>query len=94
MAYLKILFLGNNCSKSSKIKLSFMSVGNQNYARFQLHAFDKKNNTHFFKGIVKRGEPCKCDILLVSWIVRHKRIIPSLKEWRFSYLVLTGDFPP
>ena len=47
-----------------------------------------------FKGIVKRAEPCKCDILLISRILWHKRITPSLKEWRFSYLILTGDSPP
>ena len=45
------------------------------------------------KGIVKRADPCKCDIRLVSGILWHKRIIPSLKEWRFWYLKLTGDFP-
>ena len=43
------------------------------------------------KGIVKCAEPGKCDILLVSRILWHKRIIPSLKEWRFSYLILTGE---
>ena len=47
-----------------------------------------------FKGIVKRAEPCKYDILLVSRILWHKRITPSLKEWRFSCLIPTGDFPP
>ena len=45
------------------------------------------------KGIVKWAEPGKCDILLVSRILWHNRIT-SLKEWRFSYLILTGDFPP
>ena len=46
------------------------------------------------KGILKRPEPCKCNILLVSRIFRHKRITPSLEEWRFSCLIVTGDFPP
>ena len=32
------------------------------------------------KGIVKRAEQCKCDICLLSWILWHKRIIPSLKR--------------
>ena len=48
----------------------------------------------FFKGIVKWVEPGKCDILLVSRLLCHNRITPSLKEWTFSYLILTGDFPP
>ena len=46
------------------------------------------------KGIVKWAEPGKCDILLVSRIPWYKRITTSLKEWRFSYLILAGDFPP
>ena len=46
------------------------------------------------KGIIKWAEPCKCGILLVSRILWHERIKPSLKEWRFSYLILTGHFPP
>ena len=48
----------------------------------------------FFKGIVKWAEPCKCVILLVLRILYHKRINPSLKERRFWYLMLTGNFPP
>ena len=43
---------------------------------------------------LKSAEPCKCVILLVSRILWHKRISPSLKEWRFWYLILTGDFLP
>ena len=39
-----------------------------------------------FKGIVKKAKSCKYNILLVSRILQHKRIIPSLKEWRFSYI--------
>ena len=54
----------------------------------------KMNTLKGFKGIVKRAEPCKCDILIVSRILRHRRITHSLKEWIFSYLILTGDFPP
>ena len=46
------------------------------------------------KRIVKWTEPCKCVILLVSKIVWHMRINPSLKEWGFWYLILTGEFPP
>ena len=47
-----------------------------------------------FKGVVKRAEPYhKCHIRLVSRILWHNRIIPSLKEWRFWYLILTCDFP-
>ena len=46
-----------------------------------------------FKGIVKWAEPCKCGIHLVSRILWHKRINPSLK-WRFSYLIHTDDFSP
>ena len=46
-----------------------------------------------FKGVVKRAEPYKCQIRLVSRILWHSRIIPSLKEWRFWYLILTCDFP-
>ena len=37
-------------------------------------------------GIAKWAEPCKCVILLIS------RINPSLKEWRFWYLILTCLF--
>ena len=44
------------------------------------------------KGIVKRAEPCKYDVLLVWRILWHNRITPSLKEWRF--LCLIGNFPP
>ena len=33
-----------------------------------------------FKGILKRAEPCKCVILLISRRLWHKRITPSLKE--------------
>ena len=46
------------------------------------------------KGIVKGAEPCTYDIRLVSRILWHKWIIPSFKEWRFWYLILTGNFPP
>ena len=46
------------------------------------------------KGIVKRAEPCKYDIRLVSSILWHKWIIPSLKKWRFRYLLPTSNFPP
>ena len=45
-----------------------------------------------FKGIVRWAEPCKCVILLVSRILWHKKNNPSLKEWRFWYLILTGHF--
>ena len=46
------------------------------------------------KGIAKRAELYKCDIRLVSKILSHKRIFPSLKEWRFMTFdtVLTGNF--
>ena len=47
-----------------------------------------------FKGIVKRAWSCKCDICLISRVLRHKRIIPSLKEWSFWYLIFTSNFPP
>ena len=46
---------------------------------------------YVFKGIVKWAESCKCVISRILW---HKRINPSLKEWRFWYLILTGEFPP
>ena len=49
---------------------------------------------YLLKGIVKWTDPCKCVILLVSRILWHKRINPSLKEWRFWYLILTGHFSP
>ena len=45
------------------------------------------------KGIVKSAEPCKCVILLVSTILWHKRINPSLKGQRFWYLILTSHLP-
>ena len=48
----------------------------------------------FIKGITKWAEPCKCVILFVSRILRHKKINPSLKEWRFWYLILRGHFLP
>ena len=35
------------------------------------------------KGIVKWAESCKCNVLLVSRMLWHKRINPSLKVWRF-----------
>ena len=46
------------------------------------------------KGIAKRAESYKCGIRLVSKILSHKRIFPSLKEWRFMTFdtVLTGNF--
>ena len=40
-----------------------------------------------FKRIVKRAEPCKCVILLVSRILWHKRINHCLKEWRFYFKI-------
>ena len=46
------------------------------------------------KEIVRWAEPSKCDILLVSRILWHKIITTSLKEWRFSYLILIGNFQP
>ena len=54
---------------------------------------ERKRNSlvQWFKGIVKRNEPCKYDIRLVSRILWHKRIIPSLKEWRLWYLILMCD---
>ena len=45
------------------------------------------------KEIVKWAEPCKCVILMVSRILWHMTINPSLKEWRFWYLILTCHFP-
>ena len=54
-----------------------------------MHTFPKLN------GIVKKAEPCKYDICVISSIILwHKRVILSLKEWRFSCLILTSDFPP
>ena len=47
-----------------------------------------------FKGIVKWAEPCKCVILLISRILCYKRSNPFLKEWRFWYSILTGNFLP
>ena len=35
-----------------------------------------------FKRIVKRAEPHKCDIRVISRILSHTRITPCLKEWR------------
>ena len=52
-----------------------------------------KEIANILQGIVKGAEPSKCDIRLVSRILWHKWIIPSLKEWRFWYLILTGNFP-
>ena len=42
------------------------------------------------KGNVEWAVPRKCFILLVSTILWHKRNKPSLKEWRFWYLILNG----
>ena len=53
-----------------------------------------KQGTWLIKEILKWSQPCKCVILLVSRIFWHKRINPSLKEWRFWYLILTGHFLP
>ena len=55
--------------------------------------FQDFQGSKLLKRIVKRAEPCKCDIRLVSRILWHKTIIPSLK-WRFWYLILTSNFPP
>ena len=45
---------------------------------------DKNEATQFISyNLLKRAEPCKWDILLVSRILWHKRITPCLKEWRF-----------
>ena len=44
------------------------------------------------KGTVKRAEPGKCDILLVSRTLWHKRITPSLKEWTFSFWYSLATF--
>ena len=46
------------------------------------------------KGIVKRAELNKCDIRLISRILWHMRIAPSLKEWRIWHCILTGNFLP
>ena len=51
-------------------------------------------SVEWVKGIVKWAEPCNCVILLVARILWHERINPSLKEWRFWYLILTGHFLP
>ena len=76
----------------------------QDKAFFHFSGLQRKREPQFFregltpcrtlKGIIKWAEPCKCGILLVSRILWHERIKPSLKEWRFSYLILTGHFPP
>ena len=50
--------------------------------------------TNHLKEIVKWTEPYKCVVLLVSRILWYKRINPSLKVWRFWYLILTGNFTP
>ena len=42
-------------------------------------------------GTVKRAELNKCDICLVSRILWHKRITPSLKEWRIWHFILTDN---
>ena len=44
-----------------------------------------------FKGIIKRAEPHKCCVCLVSRILWHKRITPFLKE-RLQHLILTNNF--
>ena len=51
-------------------------------------------SVEWVKGIAKWAEPCKCVIRLVGRILWHERINPSLKEWRFWYLILTDHFPP
>ena len=45
-----------------------------------------------FQGFVKRAEPCKCDILLVSRILWHKRIIASLKNGDFHIWYSRANF--
>ena len=50
------------------------------------------NNSFHLKRIVKRAELDKCDIRLVSRILWHKRITPSLKEWRLWHCIFTGNF--
>ena len=51
-------------------------------------------STSSFKGILKWPEPCKCFILFVSRILRHKRINLPFKKLRICYLILTGHVPP
>ena len=46
-----------------------------------------------FKGTVKRAELNRCGTRLVSKILWHKRIIPSLKERRLRHWILNGNFP-
>ena len=50
--------------------------------------FDESERKCFaiLKEIIKWAELCKSVILLVSRILWHKGINPSLKEWRFWYL--------
>ena len=60
----------------------------------KFHKYFNGTTTYVFKGIVKWAEPCKCVILFVSRILWHKKINPSLKEWRFWYLILTGNLLP
>ena len=53
------------------------------------------------KGIVKRAEPCKCDVLFVSRIIWHKRITPFFKRmdifmfythWQLSVIIVPFKF--
>ena len=67
----------------------------QDKAFFHFSGLQRKREPQFFRdgltscrtfpGIVKSAEPCKCVILLVSRILWHERINPSLKEWGFWY---------
>ena len=77
---------------SSKVVYKFVCAScNASYVgQTHWHLTTRIDEHLTLKGIVKRVEPCQCDILLVSKILWHKRITPSLKEWRFSYLILTG----
>ena len=60
---------------SKRIKLEVL-------ASLSSRAFNvrKMNTLKGFKGIVKRAEPCKCDILIVSRIFWHKRITTFFKR--------------
>ena len=76
---------GQKMSQDDKIVIYGTLVWTDDISRVFIHFF-KIFILWVVKGMVKRAEPCKCDIL-VSRILWHSRIIPS--EWMFWYLIFT-----
>ena len=90
--------MGNEIGKTVWAEIAHRKILNS-LSRIHLNWYNRTDYkltllTLFSEGIVKWAEPCKGVILLVSRILWHKRINPSLNKWRFWYLIPTRDFLP